>query len=117
MHPRDFSARTPDDFDHDNMTPDTCVDFWRMCAHLDTDIIVMLCQVQRGFTGCSQYFPAEKGDVVQLAEDVKVKALGNFCSHVPSDKHMDPKVLLILRCGQEGWLHRSPDRAEMRTIN
>ena len=77
MHPRDFSQRTPDDFDGGGGTPDTCGDFWRMCAHVGACAVVMLCQVQRGFTGCSQYFPAgEDGEVKKFATDLEVKLLG-----------------------------------------
>ena len=40
----------------------TCPDFWKMVWKTNTKIIVMLCQVQPGFTGCSEYFPMKSGD-------------------------------------------------------
>ena len=35
----------------------TCPQFWRMIEQEKVSTIVMLCMVQKGFTGCSQYFP------------------------------------------------------------
>ena len=31
--------------------------FWRMVEQEEVKTIAMLCNVQSGFTGCSQYFP------------------------------------------------------------
>ena len=31
--------------------------FWRMVEQEEVKTIAMLCNVQPGFTGCSQYFP------------------------------------------------------------
>ena len=44
--------------------------------------IVMLCNVQPGFTGCSQYFPSNTGDKIVTSTDsiqtnVKTQDLGN----------------------------------------
>ena len=49
------------DFD-ENVAENTCPDFWKMVWKTDTKIIVMLCQVQPGFTGCSEYFPMKSGE-------------------------------------------------------
>jgi len=41
---------------------DTCPQFWRMIQQERVSTIVMLCKLQYGFTGCSQYFPTNVGD-------------------------------------------------------
>ena len=38
----------------------TCPQFWRMVEQEEVAVVVMLCKVQPGFTGCSQYFPARE---------------------------------------------------------
>ena len=38
---------------------------WRMVWQENVELVVMLCEVQKGFTGCSQYFPAVKGEIQQ----------------------------------------------------
>ncbi len=80
MHPRDYSSRsTPSDFaEGPDGVPDTCPDFWRMVAHRRAAAVVMLCTVQRGFTGCSEYFPGEKGDVKKFASDLQVICVGEI---------------------------------------
>ena len=35
----------------------TCPQFWRMVEQEEVAVVVMLCRIQPGFTGCSQYFP------------------------------------------------------------
>lgn len=37
----------------------TCGDFWKMCWESKGRVIVMLCCVSPGFSGCSQYFPGD----------------------------------------------------------
>jgi protein tyrosine phosphatase len=37
----------------------TCSSFWRMVDQTGTRTIVMMCTIERGFQGCSQYFPPE----------------------------------------------------------
>lgn len=61
---------------------DTCPQFWRMVEQEEVTTIVMLCQVQPGFTGCSQYFPNSTGDkivtsTVSIQTNVKTQDLGN----------------------------------------
>ena len=41
---------------------DTRSDFWQMIWESKTKLIVMMCSVTPGFTGCSQYFPDKTGD-------------------------------------------------------
>ena len=43
---------------------DTCPQFWRMIEQERVATVVMLCVVQPGFTGCSQYFPQSDGEVM-----------------------------------------------------
>ncbi len=69
MHPRDYKGR----FRTFESVPDTCGDFWRMCWHHDVRIIVMLCQLQPGFTGCSRYFPLKKDEVMSFGGDLNVE--------------------------------------------
>ncbi len=99
MHPRDYSQRTPDDFDGGGAgggTPDTCGDFWRLCVHRRASVVVMLCKVQRGFTGCSQYFPAEKGEVRRLGGDLAVRCLDEVAVKCPG-KSVVPKLFIFLK--------------------
>ena len=43
----------------------TCPQFWRMILQEQVTSIVMLCKVQAGFSGCSQYFPDQTGDKIK----------------------------------------------------
>ena len=61
MHPNSYSSQMKSDFD-ENVPENTCPDFWKMIWETDAKIIVMLCKVQAGFTGCSEYFPTKSGD-------------------------------------------------------
>ena len=45
---------------------DTRPDFWQMIWETKTKLIVMMCSISPGFSGCSQYFPDKTGDEVQL---------------------------------------------------
>ena len=58
---RFYSNQMKSDFD-ENVAENTCPDFWKMVWKTNTKIIVMLCQVQPGFTGCSEYFPMKSGE-------------------------------------------------------
>ena len=35
----------------------TCPNFWQMIWENKTKLIVMLCEIAPGFSGCSEYFP------------------------------------------------------------
>ena len=41
--------------------PDICGDFWKMAFETGAKVIAMMCKVQRGFQGCSCYFPKKVG--------------------------------------------------------
>lgn len=63
MHPDSYGSRNRSDFDED-CPQNTCPDFWQMIWDTNSKIIVMLCKVAHGFTGCSQYFPKETDEKV-----------------------------------------------------
>ena len=59
---------------HENYgnSTNTCPDFWQMIWETNSKLIVMLCEVQSGFSGCSKYFPTEIGENVKHGHfDVK----------------------------------------------
>merc|ERR1719369_205742 len=62
LHPDSYSSKRRTDFDTEQ-SPNTCPQMWSMVAQHKVHMVVMLCAVQGGFTGCSQYFPAEEGEV------------------------------------------------------
>lgn len=58
MHPESYDdAVYKNDHNAGDDTKNTCPDFWNMCWTTKAKTIVMLCEIARGFTGCSQYFP------------------------------------------------------------
>jgi protein tyrosine phosphatase len=63
MHPSSYSTGMKSDFDEDSAS-NTCPDFWQMIWDTKSKMIVMLCQVQTGFTGCSEYFPLMEGQTM-----------------------------------------------------
>ena len=52
---------------------DTCPQFWRLVEQEDVKVVVMLCRVQSGFTGCSQYFPPREFDKPAQHGPFKIK--------------------------------------------
>lgn len=50
---------------------DTVTQFWRMVAQQGVTIVVMMCAVQKGFGGCSGYFPTDRKESVWA--DIKVR--------------------------------------------
>ena len=58
MHPSSYQ-NLRSDFDEDS-PENTVPQFWQMIWETKAKIVVMLCNVSPGFTGCSQYFPDEK---------------------------------------------------------
>ena len=41
----------------------------------EVGLVVMLCKVQPGFTGCSQYFPAREFDQPSTHGDIQVETV------------------------------------------
>ncbi len=74
MHPKSYGGKS--DFNEDTPS-NTCPDFWKMIWKTDTKLIVMLCEIGAGFTGCSQYYPSEEGKVAKhkpfLVKNVSTK--------------------------------------------
>lgn len=51
---------------------DTSPDFWRMCWETNAPIVVMLCEIQMGFVGCSRYFPKSESPE-EMYGNIRVK--------------------------------------------
>eukprot|EP00092_Neocalanus_flemingeri_P037205 GFUD01040509.1.p1 GENE.GFUD01040509.1~~GFUD01040509.1.p1 ORF type:complete len:368 (+),score=158.64 GFUD01040509.1:72-1106(+) len=61
LHPHSYSKDRRTDWDTEQ-SDNTCPQMWSMVAQQEVHMIVMLCAVQEGFTGCSQYFPPQVGE-------------------------------------------------------
>jgi len=61
LHP-DMSSKTKMTDWNTECSADTCPQLWSMVGQQEVHVIVMLCLVQEGFTGCSQYFPPQLGE-------------------------------------------------------
>jgi len=61
LHPDSYSSKKRTDWDSEK-SANTCPQMWSMMAHEEVPLVVMLCAVQDGFTGCSQYFPPSHGE-------------------------------------------------------
>ena len=72
MHPSSYGSALKTDFD-ENVPENTCPDFWRMVWEKNVKVIVMLCQIQDGFTGCSRYFPEKSKSMIH--DEFTVKSL------------------------------------------
>eukprot|EP00088_Acartia_fossae_P005618 TRINITY_DN1253_c0_g1_i12.p1 TRINITY_DN1253_c0_g1~~TRINITY_DN1253_c0_g1_i12.p1 ORF type:complete len:354 (-),score=33.41 TRINITY_DN1253_c0_g1_i12:29-1042(-) len=62
LHPASFSGKVKTDFGASS-TESTCPQFWRMVLQSKTKLVVMLCKLEKGYQGCSQYYP-ESGEGV-----------------------------------------------------
>ena len=71
MHPDSYNDSYLNDVTNQGSSPNTCPDFWKMVDSSDSKMVVMLCQVAPGFTGCSPYFPTKQGDS-HVHKDYKV---------------------------------------------
>jgi len=58
LHPASFSGNVKTDFGSSS-SDSTCGQFWRMVSQSRTNLVVMLCKLEKGYQGCSQYFPQE----------------------------------------------------------
>ena len=69
LAPEGFGTGRDDQPDHAGFghrdVPDTGPHFWRMCHSERVGAVAMLCQAQRGFTGCAEYYPSKERPVVQ----------------------------------------------------
>lgn len=79
LYPNDASLR-PTKFGF-RTEESTCTEFWRMVEQTDCKLIVMLCKLEHGYSGCSQYFPPVVGESqthgqnkVTLESEVEVEA-------------------------------------------
>ena len=54
----------------------TCPQFWRMVEQEEVGLVVMLCKVQPGFMGCSQYFPSREFDGKMKHGEFQVETVG-----------------------------------------
>ena len=61
LHPESYNKYKRTDWDSEQ-SANTCPQVWSMVAQQEVHMVVMLCAVQEGFTGCSQYFPPRVGD-------------------------------------------------------
>merc|ERR1712025_173576 len=61
IHPDSYSRNKRTDWDSEKGA-NTCPQMWTMIAQEEVPLVVMLCAVQDGFTGCSQYFPSSLGE-------------------------------------------------------
>jgi len=101
MHPSSYDERYREDVGGKPSAVNTCPDFWRMCCETDARVIVMLCQVSMGFTGCSPYFPPESRSV-QTHGNFKVTCTEILVDHadfierrikVESKSRSEPKII------------------------
>jgi len=60
LHPNSYSLRHKTDFG-ENESLSTCEQFWKMIDQTECEVIVMLCTIQKGFTGCGEYLPLKEG--------------------------------------------------------
>ena len=51
----------PSSYNKDN----SCPNFWQMIWETKSKIIVMLCKLEIDFSGCSEYFPKRRDQIVQ----------------------------------------------------
>lgn len=56
LHPASFSGNVKTDFGSSSSVS-TCGQFWRMVTQSRSKLVVMLCKLEKGYQGCSQYFP------------------------------------------------------------
>ena len=68
------------DFDEESPN-NTCPSFWQMIWETKSKLIVMLCEVTPGFTGCSEYFPMNQGESVHHGKFL----IKNTSKHVIKD--------------------------------
>ena len=61
LHPHSYSKNRRTDWDTEQ-SANTCPQLWSMVAQQEVHLVTMLCAVQEGFTGCSQYFPPQVGE-------------------------------------------------------
>ena len=61
IHPDSYSSSRRTDWDSEK-SANTCPQMWSMMVQEEVPLVVMLCAVQDGFTGCSQYFPPSLGE-------------------------------------------------------
>ena len=59
-----LNSRMKSKYDDDSPA-NTCPDFWQMIWETKSKMIVMLCEVESGFSGCFEYFPKNQGQIVQ----------------------------------------------------
>lgn len=81
MHPESYGSKSRTDFDED-CPQNTCPDFWQMIWDTNSKIIVMLCKVAHGFTGCSQYFPKETDEGVRMFKGERMLSFHVFSSRL-----------------------------------
>ena len=51
----------PNSYNKDN----SCPNFWQMIWETKSKLIVMLCKLEIDFSGCSEYFPKRRDQIVQ----------------------------------------------------
>merc|ERR1711892_438194 len=61
LHPDSYNKMKRTDWDSEQ-SANTCPQVWSMISQQNVHMVVMLCAVQDGFTGCSQYFPPKVGE-------------------------------------------------------
>ena len=56
----------PSSYNKDN----SCPNFWQMIWETKSKLIVMLCKLEIDFSGCSEYFPKRRDQIVQHGDFV-----------------------------------------------
>ena len=64
MHPSSYNSKMKSDFDEESPN-NTCPNFWEMIWETKSKLVVMLCELAPGFTGCSEYFPINQDQTAQ----------------------------------------------------
>ena len=78
----------PSSYDKDN----SCPNFWQMIWETKSKLIVMLCKLEIDFSGCSEYFPKRRDQIVQHGNFV-IKNVSKVDKNV-SKKNSEINLLL-----------------------
>ena len=77
----------------------TCPEFWEMCWESKARVIVMLCKVEVGFSGCAQYFPKSVSEE-HMHGSIKVK-----CAEISSHDVCIERRFTLTKDGENHHIH------------